>query len=60
MLPAYIAGCEAGASVPAKPGYQGERNMKYNGMKELMYSIVAAVLAFFGTAAFAGFVESVQ
>jgi hypothetical protein len=34
--------------------------MKDNGMKELIYSIIAAVLAFFGTVAFAGFVESVQ
>jgi hypothetical protein len=31
-----------------------------DGMKELMYTIVAAVIAFFGMAAFAGFVESVQ
>jgi hypothetical protein len=59
MLPAYIAGCEAGASVPAKPETK-ETTMKDNGMKELMYTIGAAVLAFFGTAAFAGFVESVQ
>jgi hypothetical protein len=59
MLPAYIAGCEAGASAFAKPEIK-EKIMKNNGMKELMYTIGAAVLAFFGTAAFAGFVESVQ
>jgi hypothetical protein len=35
-------------------------NMKDTGMKELMYTIGAAVITFFGTAAFAGFVESVQ
>jgi hypothetical protein len=35
-------------------------NMNNNGMKELMYTIGAAVITFFGTAAFAGFVESVQ
>ena len=31
-----------------------------NGMKELWYSVIAAVVTFFGMTAFAGFVESVQ
>lgn len=29
-----------------------------SGMKELMYTIVAAIMTFFGMTAFAGFVES--
>ena len=31
-----------------------------NGMKELGYTVIAAVVTFFGMTAFAGFVEAVQ
>jgi hypothetical protein len=31
-----------------------------NGMKELWYAVVAAVITYFGITAFASFVESVQ
>ena len=31
-----------------------------NGMKELWYTVIAAIVTFFGMTAFAGFVESVQ
>lgn len=31
-----------------------------NGMKELAYTVIAAIITFFGLTAFAGFVESLQ
>lgn len=42
------------------PGLPKKENDMINGMKELWYTVIAAVVTFFGMTAFAGFVESVQ